>query len=103
MRHILNVNKSFNENMLLDSLNFMKANQLIIFRSLLFLYKKPKVQAPKYLTDRIRYRSEANNRELRNSNDIQATDAIKTCSQNSLFYKGIRVFNSIPIETREAR
>lgn len=52
--------------------------------------------------DRIKYRSEAHNRDLRNTNEIEVTDEIKSHRQNSLIYRGIRLLNSIPIEIREA-
>lgn len=102
MRQILNVNKSVNETTMLEYLGYMNAKQLILYRTVLFLYKIINGQAPTYLTDRIKYRHEIHNRNLRNANDIDVSDAIKTCSQNSLFYKGIRLFNSIPLEIREA-
>lgn len=53
-------------------------------------------------TDRIKWRSEAHNRDLRNTNEIQVTDEIKTHRKNSLFYREIRLLNSVPIEIREA-
>lgn len=33
-----------------------------------------------------------------NNSDLR----VKTCTQNSLFYKGIRLFNTIPTEIKEA-
>lgn len=64
--------------------------------------KNNKEQKPKYPSDNIKYRIEIHNRDLISSNEIQVTDAIKTCSQNTLFYKGIRLFKGIPIEIQEA-
>lgn len=33
---------------------------------------------------------------LRNSNHIKLTNVTKSCSQNSLFYKGVHMFNALP-------
>lgn len=102
MRQILSANKTITVETLFENLNFMNVNQTIVFRTLLFIYKIVKGQAPSYLTDRIKCRNEIHKRNLRNGDEIEVTTAMKACSQNSLFYKGIRLFNSIPKVIRDA-
>lgn len=49
------------------------------------------------MTRRIIFRKENQKyRPLRNSNEIELTKARRSCGQNSLFHKGIKIFNSIP-------
>ena len=101
MRQILSVNRDTSVATLFDSLKFMNVKQQMIFRTILFIYKIVNGLTPKYLTDRIKYRQQIHNRNLRGANTITVTDANKACSQNALFYKGIQLFNAIPNEIKQ--
>lgn len=101
MRQILNVSRDTNVTCLFDSLKFMNVKQQIIFRTLLFIHRIVNGLAPTYLTDRIEYRNQIHNRNLRNANTLAVTDATKACSQNALFYRGIQLYNAIPKEIRQ--
>lgn len=79
----------------------MNVKQQIIFRTLLFIFKIANGLAPKYLSDKIKYRQQIHNRNLRGAGTIAVTAANKACSQNALFYKGIQLFNAIPNEIRK--
>ena len=102
MRQILNVNRSVSCNTLFEQQHFMTVKQLIIFKSMLFIFKIVNGQAPLYLTSKIKSRNETHGRNLRSGNQFEASNAIKSCSQNSLFYKDLRLFNGLPNEIREA-
>ncbi len=43
-----------------------------------------------------RFNYENQTRNLRNSCDLKLTTAVKSTSQNALFYKGIKLYNSLP-------
>ena len=100
MRLILSANQFTSSDTMLNVLDLMSVRQLIIFKTLIFIYKIIQGEAPEYLSNRIIYKYQTQNRTLRNSNDINLTDANKACSQNSLFYKGIKLFNSLPSEIK---
>lgn len=86
MSQILKADRFTSSDVTLNSLNLMKVNQLIIFRTLIFIFNIIHGLAPQYLSNRIHY----------NQNTILLTNATKSCSQNALFYKGIKLFNSLP-------
>ena len=100
LRQILRANNYTESQFMLRELNLMSVVQLINFRTLILIYKIVNGQAPSYLTDRIVYKNANHNLVLRNSNEICLTNMIKSCSQNSLFYKGIKLFNSLPNEIK---
>ena len=81
---------------MLNELKLMSIVQLINFRTLTFIHKIVNGQAPAYLTKRIKLNSETQIRTLRNANEINVPNLTKTCSQNSLFYKGVKLYNSLP-------
>lgn len=92
MRQILKLDNYANGQEMLETLSLMSVIQLVIFRTLIFIYNIIHGLAPQYLTNKIIY-NESVSRPLRNQNTILLTNATKTCSQNALFYKGIKLFN----------
>ena len=101
MRNILKLNRFSHQGDMLKILHFLSVQQLIKYNTLFFIYKITKGIAPQYLTERIAYNKEnIRKNTLRNRNNIELSKATKTCSQNSLFYKGISLYNSLPINIR---
>lgn len=100
MRNILRVDKYTNSQFMLNALNILSVNQLIIFRTLIFIFKIVHNLVPNYLSNKITYRNETNERILRNGNQINLIAAHKSCSQNALFFKGIKLYNSLPVNLR---
>lgn len=98
LRQILRVDNYTQSSAMLAELNLMSVVQLIYFRTLIFIYKIVKDHAPYYLTKRIEYKFTNHHRQLRNANEICLPNLTKTCSQNSLFYKGMKLFNTLPNE-----
>lgn len=96
MRNILGVNRFTSSDYLLDTLKLMSVQQIITFRTMIFIYKIIHGQAPKYLTDKIKMKNENHDRLLRNHGQIELSNSSKACSQNSLFYRGIQTYNEIP-------
>ena len=96
MRVILRSNKTTTDDELLKRLNLLSVNQLINCRTLIFIRNLVKGNAPAYLKDKVKYKYENEIRPLRNSNDLVLINAMKTCSQNSLFHEGFKLYNSLP-------
>lgn len=103
MRNILRMNRFTSKDVLLDILNFFSIKQKIYFNAMLSIFKIINDLWPSYLRNKI----VCNNvneykRKLRNRNDFQL-NAIKTCSQNLLFYKVLRYFNGLSNEIKEEK
>lgn len=101
MRNILGVNRFTSLTILNETLEFMTVKQIISYPTLRFIYKMINGRVSGYLTNRIKYQNNTHNRDLRNANQVDVVSATKTCSQNSLFYRGIKLFNDLPKEIRE--
>lgn len=96
MRNVLKMNKHTNKDVMLKKLNLLSIKQKIYFNTLLSIHKIINNQWPSYLSNKIKYNNEIEYKnKLRNKNDIRI-NATKTCSQNSLFYKGIKYYNILP-------
>lgn len=96
MKNILRTKRKTKTNEMLEKLKLMSVNETITYNTLTFVYKIVKGQAPQYLTNKIVYNYQNQTRNLRNSCDIKLTTATKSTSQNSLFYKGVKLYNSLP-------
>lgn len=101
MRNILKKDRFTSTEALTEAMKTLSVNQIITYRTLIFIYNIRNHWAPKYLSNRIIYRNEEHNLNLRNGNQMSVVNVTKTCSQNSLFYKGIKLFNDLPVEIRE--
>ena len=92
MKNISRVNSKTLSIELVDHLEIMSVSDLIVYNTMLFIHKIVLGKAPQYLTNKIKFKYES----LRNSCDIKLTTALKSTSQNALFYKGIKKYNSLP-------
>lgn len=101
MRNILRANRFTSAEILNKTLEILNVKQIIMYRTLIFIYKIVNGLVPKYLSNRIKYRYDTHDRNLRNANQIELVNATKVCSQNSLFYRGLKNFNDLPVEIRE--
>lgn len=103
MRNILKMDRFTSTEILTEILEIMNVKQIILYRTLIFVHNIVNNYAPQYLTRKITYRSEDHNLNLRTNNQISLINATKACSQNSLFFKGIKLFNNLPLEIREEK
>lgn len=104
MRSILKVGYNYSTANLLVTLEFLSVKQRIILNTLVNLYKIINKTVPSYLSQRIHYKSDnIRKATLRNKNAIETNNARKVYSQNSIFYKGIIMYNQIPIEIRNTQ
>lgn len=101
MRNILRLDRFSHQEDMLKTLEFFCVQQLIKFNTLYFIYKITKGIAPQYLSERIVHNNQSQKKNtLRSRNLIELTKATKACSQNSLFYKGVMLYNSLPDNIR---
>lgn len=104
MRNILKVDRHFCTNNLLHTLNFLSCDQRIKFNTLVNIFNMVSSKWPKYMCDKISYKNENNRKKtLRSANHLERTKALKTCTQNSLLYKGINLYNNLPFEIKNEK
>lgn len=97
MRNILRVDRASHQKDMLNALKFLSVEQIIKFNTLVFVYKIVNGIAPIYLSNKIVYNYENERKNtLRNRNNIELMTAKKKGSQNSLFYRGVELFNNLP-------
>lgn len=101
MRCILKVNRFCSSNILLSSLGLLNCKEKIMMNTLVSIYKIVHNLWPMYLSNKIKHNSDnIRKNTLRSRNNLQTNSALKGYTQNSLFYKGINMYNNLPIEIR---
>lgn len=101
IRIILKVNHYARISDMLDCLQFMNINQRMIYHNLLFIFKMVHKMLPKYMCDKITFVSDIHNYNTRNANNIFVLTAKKSRTLNSLFYKGLILYNSLPAHLKD--
>ncbi|EZA53814.1 hypothetical protein X777_06630 [Ooceraea biroi] len=65
------------------------------------MYKILREHLPRVLRERVELVGEGNQRETRQKGNI-AVQLRKTCeAQRSIFYKGVKMYNDLPIEVKQ--
>lgn len=95
-----NVNEFTSSKEMRGTLSSLSVNQLIAFRTLLFIKKVIKCEVPKYLSDNVRFNRDSQFGTLRNANDFELIWASTAFGQNSLFYWGNQMYNNLPKEVK---
>lgn len=100
MRNMLRMKRDTGSNLLLKATNFLSVRQTVIMNTMIFLFKIVNDLLPDYLNDRVVPKI-VNVRKMtlrckNDENDLETCKAKKACSQNSIFYKGINLYNGLP-------
>ena len=101
-RLILRCSRFTSSALMLDALQWLSVKQRIVFMTMLFIFKIVNGLLPRYLCDRIVRGSDIHRYNTRNATEIRTPNFIFGASQNSLFFKGIKVFNSMPTQVKRA-
>lgn len=96
MRIILKCNRYTHINEMLGSLKWMNVKQRLELNTLNFIKKMKQGDAPEYLCEQIKYVGEVQPYGLRNAEDFRIQRVTTTHMQNTLFYKGFKLFNDLP-------
>ena len=100
MRLILRCNRYTSSSLMLDALQWLSVKQRIVFLTMVFIFKVANGLLPRYLCDRIVRGSDIHRYNTRNAGEIRTPHFLTSASQNSLFFKGINVYNSMPRHIR---
>ena len=102
MRLILRCNRYTSSSFMLDALQWLSVKQRVYFLTMVFIYKILNGLLPRYLCDRIERGTDVHRYNTRNAGDARTPNFLLNRSQNSLLYKGINFFNSMPRQVKRA-
>lgn len=100
MRLILGCDRMTPSRLMRDMLQWMPVKDRITLRTLTLVFKIKHGLTPTYLTENIQYGSDVHQYETRRANDFRLPNLTMTGTQNSLFFKGFRLFNTLPDEIK---
>lgn len=103
MRIILKKNRFVSKSVLLKSLNWLNVNQRIKYNVLIFVFKIINRHLPNYLMEKLKYVGDLTQYNLRNKFDFRLDFFRNSKTQNSLFYKGLKLYNELPIELKNEK
>ena len=103
MRLILGCGRLTPRLFMLDSLQWMSVRQRVEYNTLIFIFKLTNGMAPQYLTNTIVYGRDIHRYDTRRAGDLRLLKFKKSCTQNSLFYKGYGLFNMLPEAAKRTR
>lgn len=96
MRLILKCSNYTHVNVMLDKLKWLSVRQLIYFNVLSFIYRMQNNELPRYLCENVTYVYQHHSLNTRSKNNICLHNMSKSTTQNSLFYKGFKMYNELP-------
>lgn len=102
MRLILKCNRFTSSTWMLDALQWLSVKQRIIFSTMIFVFKLINGLLPRYLCDRILRGSDLHDHFTRNADAPRTPNFLFGAAQNSLFYKGVNIFNSMPRQIKQS-
>lgn len=103
MRFILQCSKYTPSRIMLEALQWLSIKERIIFNVLTIIYKITKNLLPEYLRTIIVSGNDIHEHRTRQINDLRVVPFSMTTTQRSIYYKGIRIFNSLPEDVKLAR
>jgi hypothetical protein len=93
LRLILRAKRDKHVEDMLDELIFLSVDEKIKLNVLTFIFKMEHELAPDYLNEKIIKVNELLNYNTRSGNLVALPKFHTSCSQNSLFYKGVSLYN----------
>jgi len=100
MRCILKCERLTHSVLMLDSLMWLSVKQKVVFNVMMFIFKIKNNMLPIYLKRQLINVSEVQPYLLRNNQDFRLPNLLSSASQNNLFYKGTKYFNSLPLKIK---
>ena len=86
---------------LLHQLQWLPVKSILLYKEGVLAFKCVKGLAPSYLTARFNKRSTVHDKDTRNKDSLIIPHYKSTSGQRTFSYRGIRLWNSFPIELRE--
>lgn len=103
MRFILNCNKYTHIRTMLETLQWQSVKQRIIFNVLVLIHKLTNNHLPEYLTNILVRGRNVHEHRTRQIDDLRVVPFTMTSNQKSIYYRGIQIYNQLPIDLKNAR
>lgn len=103
MRIILHCNKRTRIADMLEALQWLNIKQRIYFNVLLFIYKLLNNKLPLYMCRSVFYNRDVHSYGTRKIDHFRLPNFTKTSTQNNLYYKGLKLYNELPNEIKDAK
>jgi len=97
MRIILRRNRYSKISKMLEELNWLTVKQMLTLNTLIFVHKIRNNLLQKYFTNNIIYNMDIHKHNTRKCKEIRLPEKKKANTQNSLFYKGMKCYNALPV------
>lgn len=88
---------------MLETLQWLSVKQRIYYNTMIFIYKIYYGLLPQYLSCHLSIISDHHNFNTRNKSNFTVPFYTKKFSQNSLFYKGVQLYNNLPTTVKTSR
>lgn len=88
---------------MLNELNLLSVKQRTMMMTMVFIYKMKNKLLPGYLQNYISYVGQHHRYKLRNINNFRLPHVSRSSTQNCLFYKGLKQFNGLPVQLKDAK
>lgn len=103
MRIILKCNRYTPIVSMLSTLQWLSVSNRIFFSSMIFIFKVLNKLQPSYFNEYIVYNNDIHQHFTRNRNELYLTRTNYTSGMNTLFFKGIRQFNRLPVTIKSSQ
>jgi hypothetical protein len=102
MRIILNCSRLTSIAEMLKRLGWLPVRMLLIYYTLIFVFNIKVGNSPSYLSNKIKYSSEVHAYNTRSCQDFHVNRTLRTHTGNSVFVKGLILFNRLPDQIKNA-
>lgn len=100
MRIILRCHRRTKIADMLEILQWLSIKQRVYLNTLVFVFKLVRNILPSYMNKYLVYNKDIHNYETRIVNNFRLPANTKSISQNSFFYKGLKLYNGLPDEAK---
>lgn len=102
LKNIIRMKITTSQKDLLQITELMSVYQIIFKNTMISIFKIINKIWPKYLHNNIKFKCDNERKKtLRCKNDIELKVAKKHCTQNSIFFKGLDIYNKLPVNIKE--
>jgi hypothetical protein len=88
---------------MLRTLEWLTIKQRVYYNTLIMIYKMKNGLLPAYLSEKLSYTRDTHHHNTRAANNFKLPNYTKAITQNSIYYKGVRMFNDLEVEIKNAR
>lgn len=100
MRAVLRCKKLTPVVNMLEALDWLSVRQRVYATTLAFIFKLKNGLLPQYLREMITFNAEMHGYHTRSRNDFHLKNKTSASERNSIFHKGLILFNSLPVDLK---